>query len=76
MAAKRNVMLKIKPMLWANEYLISDVVRNWQLSDVSGYTVQRLTEIIASNGASLPPKYTITASTHTSLGFNATTIIY
>jgi hypothetical protein len=76
MAAKRNVMLSIKPMLWANEYIISDVVRNWQLSDVSGYTVQRLTEIIASNGASLPPKYTITASTHTSLGFNATTIIY
>jgi hypothetical protein len=63
-------------MLWANEYIISDVVRNWMLSDVSGYTMSTIPELIATNGSSLPPKYSITASTHTLSGFTATTIIY
>ena len=76
MSAKRNMLKAIKPFLWANEYMLSDVVRNWLLSDVSGNTVQRLSDVIASNGASLPPKYTMTASTHTLSGFTATTIIY
>jgi len=76
MSAKRNLMLSLKPMLWSNEYLISENIRNWHLSDFSGYTVQKLTDIVASNGASLPPKYTMTASTHTLSGFTATTIIY
>ena len=74
-SAKRNMLRSIKPFLWANEYVLSDVNRNYHLSDVSGYTVQKLTEIVASNGASLPPKYTITASTYTLSGFTATTII-
>jgi hypothetical protein len=73
---KNELILSVKPFLWANEYVLSDVNRNYHLSDVSGYTVQKLTEIVASNGASLPPKYTITASTYTLSGFTATTIIY
>ena len=76
MSTKSDMLKGLKPFLWAHEYLLSDSIRNWQLSDVSGYTVQTLTEVVASNGASLPPKYTITASTHTLSGFTATTIIY
>ena len=74
--SKRNVMLSLKPMLWANEYLFSDGIRNWQLSNVSGNTVNTIPEILTTNGANLPPKYSITASTHTLSGFTATTIIY
>jgi hypothetical protein len=76
MVAKRNMVSSIKPMLWANEYLFSDGTRNWSMSDVSANTVNTITELIATNGANLPPKYTITASTHTLSGFTATTIIY
>jgi hypothetical protein len=73
---KNELILSVKPFLWANEYVISDVVRNWMLSDVSGYTLNTIPELIATNGANLPPKYSITASTHTLSGFTATTIIY
>jgi len=76
MDKKRNMVLSIKPMLWASEYFISDMTRNWQLSNVSGYTVNTIPELIATNGVNLPPKYSITASTHTLSGFTATTIIY
>lgn len=76
MLSKKNMVLTIKPMLWSNEYLFSDGIRNWQLSDVSANTVNTIAEIIATNGANLPPKYSITASTYALSGFNATTIIY
>jgi hypothetical protein len=76
MLSKKNMVLSIKPMLWSNEYLFSDGIRNWQLSDVSANTVNTIAEIIATNGANLPPKYSITASTYALSGFNATTIIY
>ena len=76
MLSKKNMVSTIKPMLWSNEYLFSDGIRNWQLSDVSANTVNTIAEIIATNGANLPPKYSITASTYALSGFNATTIIY
>lgn len=76
MAKKRNMVLSIKPMLWASEYFISDMTKNWFMSNVSGYTVNTIPELIATNGVNLPPKYSITASTHTLSGFTATTIIY
>jgi hypothetical protein len=72
---KRDVIMASKAFLWANEYVMSHGAKQWLLSSGANTPLQRNTDIVASKGAVLPPKYEMTASTHTLSGFCATSII-
>ena len=68
---KRDMLMAIRPFLWANEHMYSPVTRNYGLSNVVGtIPFETFYDIVNNNGANIPPFYINTASTVTLPTFN------
>ena len=82
--AKREVLLALKPFLWANEYLPAHGIKQWTYGDAKNFDPSTTTgvDVIYNFNNSLPlglpPEYTVTASTYTIPSYTAdtTAIIY
>jgi len=77
--AKREVLLALKPFLWANEYIPAHGMKQWMYGDAKNFDPSTTTgaDVIYNYNNSLPlglpPEYTVTASTYTIPSYTADT---
>jgi hypothetical protein len=68
--AKKEIMLAIKPFVWANDYLVSHGIKQWLYGDAKNFNASNRTgaDVIYNYNNSLPlglpPTYVMTAATY------------